>query len=447
MSDINQLVNQDLDHMVRDLDYVSMVNAAIVTNEMWSREGDDKAVAVRGGERFRVYEEEPAEADQDAKPPRNIESMTVKDYLDNGNDTEFQKYGYYYMKMKKYSALTKASVDDLATSFTDTMANKTKWIGGKASKTRDLQCRRALTQAYLGGNTYSTTVSGTSVTEIALKDVNGFMTVYETGIPFEVSASHPLPVTITNAVLGTVTRNVIGCTPGVRNDADDTIPGTITLSAAVSQIALGDHVISSQAPPHSAPNGKSSPFNIEAADTLNLTMIMDFMATLNSHGAEPNSSGFNHFIGDTSHWSQLWRDSAFREAYRGQYQSSQLREGAPVVVGNTLFEFSHIPARSTNENGVLVRRAVVTSAGCLTKGYYEKDPKQTYATVGNIHNTSYDATHKVHHVIRKAIDAEADMVSMLYKAYWGFSARTDSLSKTGDYPNSPLKRGVGFFSA
>ena len=302
-------------------------------------------------------------------------------------------------------------------------------------------------QGYLGGNSYSTTVSGTSVTEIALKDTNGFTTVYEGGIPFPVSAEHPLQVEITNATLGTVTRNVIGCTPGTRNDADDTIPGTITLSAAVGQIALGDNVLSSQAPPHNLPNGKSSAYNIESTDTITLTMIMDILATMNSHGGERNDSGYNHFIGDTTHQAQLWRDAAFREAYRGQYGSPQLKDGAPVIVGDTIFMFSHIPARSVNENGVLVRRAVVTGKGCLTKGYYEKDPKQTYASIGNIHNKTYDAVHKVHHSVRKPIDADGDLVAMSYKAYWGFACRTDSLSKTGDNPNSPLKRGVGLLTA
>lgn len=447
MASIHQLANQNLDHMVEKGLWIGLVNASLIMNTRWAENADMKAIPVHQGQDFKINESESAQPKQDPSDPYNIESRTVGDVIYDGVEMKYQKYGYFKMDMATYTGGTEALNNDLAMEFTDTSEAKASFIGDEAALTRDLQSRRALTQAYLGGNSYVTTASGTAVTDLDLKDVNGFLEVVLAGVPTPVSATNPLPVTITNGVLGSVTRNVIGVTKGTRNDEDDTIPGTITLSAAVSQIAVGDNVVSSQAPPHNAPNGKSSAYDIENTDIMNMNLVMDMLATLQSHGVKPHKGGFYQFMGDTVHQAQFWRDPAFQSAYRGLYGNKEIKDGAKIVLGNIVFDFSHQPATSLNENGVMVRRAVVSAEGALVNGYYEKDPAQSYNYTGPSINESYDAVNKIHHYIAKGVGVQGSRAVMTYKAFWGFAARQDSLSKFGQYKDARYKRGIGLLTS
>lgn len=238
MGNIHQLVNQNLDHMVEGGHFLGMVNSGLKQNKRWCKNATMRPIPVREGESFNINEAESAKPRQDPSTPTNIETHDVENVIYNGITMRHQKQGKFPIYMNKWDDGTEALIDDLALQFADTMKEKTDWIADTAMLTRDLQCRRTQTQGYLGGNTYSTTVSGSAVTVIAVKDTNGFAKVTKNGIEFGVDGTNFLPVTITNANTGPVVRNVIGVTPGTRNDEDDTVPGTITLSASVSEIAL-----------------------------------------------------------------------------------------------------------------------------------------------------------------------------------------------------------------
>lgn len=447
MGNIHQLVNQNLDHMVEKGTWLGLVNTSLKQNTRWGENAQMLPVPVRKGQDYKIEESENAEPDQDPISPITLAGRTVKDVVYDGLDVDYQKYGYFNIEMNEYSRGTEAFIEDLALSFADASAEKAAWVGQKAGLTRDLQSRRTLTQAYLGGNTYVTTLSLTSVTTLDVKDINGFKEVVINGVPFPVSVTTPLPITITNATLGTVSRQVTGFTEGTRVDGDDTIPGTITISVAVSEIAVGDNIVSSQVSPHNAPGGKSSAFDITGSDVITLNLVMDMLATLQSHGVNPHAGGFYQFMGDTTHQAQFWRDTAFQRAYTGHYGNKEMEQGAKIRMGNIEFDFSHQPAFSTNESGVLVRRSIVTADGALINGFYEKDPKQTYSEVGDSHNHSFDAVNKIHHTIAKNVGAKAKRIIMSYQAYWGFAARQDSLSKFGQYKDARYKRGIGLLTA
>lgn len=446
---INQLENIDLQHLVESGNWMGGINANLMPNEMFVKAsgGTWEPLPKRRGESFRVNESEVGEPDQDPVTPVNIESRTVKDYFNNGLDPDYQKQGYFEIGIHKWASKTEVLADDSHASFADLWEPAMRYIGEKASYTFDLQARRALNKAYLGGNTYVTTLSASPVTELDVADTNGFNIVYEDGIPYPVSASHPLAVTIVNGTLGTVTRNVVGCTPGTRVDADDTVPGSIELSAAVDEIAVGDSVTSSQAPPHIAPNGKTSPFDIDSDDLLDMVSVFDILSALTSHGNAPFKDGHFHFIGGTNYISQFWRDPDFKSAVQGQYGSKIFTEGMPVTIGNITFHFSHRAAESMGPNGVKIRRAVILADRALCRGYWEKDPAQEYNNYGTTNARSYDPTTKIHTVITFPRDDLGERYTCAYKSYQGFAARTSHLAKFGDYPDAPYKMGVGLFSA
>lgn len=446
---INQLENLGLQHLVESGNWAGGINAHLTPNEMYVRAAGDawKPLPKRKGESFHINESQVANPDQDPVTPVNITSRTVKDYFNNGQDPEYQKQGYFEIALHKWSAHTEVEEDDAATSFSDTWIPAMKFIGEKAGFTFDLQARRVLTQAYLGGNTYASAASGSSITVVSVADTNGFKTKYDDGVPFPVSPSYPLQVTIVNGTLGTITRNVVGCAPGSRNNGDDTVPGTITLGTAIAEIDIGDPITSSQAPPHIAPNGKTTPFDIEDDDLLDMVSVMDILAALTSHNNSPFKDGRFHFIGDTRYISQFWRDPDFKSAVQGQYGSKIFEEGMPVTIGNITFHFTSRPPRSVNPGGVTVRRALILADSALCRGYWEKDPTQEYSLYESSHAKTYDPKTKIHTVITFPRDNLAERYTVAYKSYQGFAARTAHLAQFGDYPDAPYKMGVGLFSA
>ena len=444
---LNQLENIDLAHMVEDGRFIGAINAHLTPTQMYSMAGRWSPVPHRIGENHKINESQVAEPDQDDVTPVNIESRTVRDYFNNGVDPEYQKHGYFYLNMKKWSAKTEVLEDDAALAFADIWEPATKFIGEKAGMTLNLQSRRCLTQAYFGGNTYSKTVSASPVTDIDVADINGFKTVYELGIPFPVSGSHPLSVTITNTVLGEVVRNVTAAVEDERDNDSDEISGTLTISASIAQIAVGDNILSSQAPPHIAPNGKSSAYDIEADDTIDLTSVFSVLAALLSFNNSPMADGSFHFIGDVNHIPQFWEDTKFANAVQGQYGSQVYKDGMPLKLGNITFHFDSRPARSENADGVMVRRALILAEGALARGYYEKDPTQTYGKYTGNHDKMYDAVNKIHYVIAHPRDDLGERMTFSYKAYQGFAARTAHLAQFGNNPTAPYKMGVGLLTA
>lgn len=444
---INQLINQQLDHMVVTGTWSTMVRGYLKPNQNYTLAAEWEAMEKNMGEDFKIPEKEVATPDQDPVQTPSLDSRTVADRFFTGQAPVHQHFGYAKMVMGMYTRFTEKNRNDLHTAFTKTTLEAAEWIADKGGITADLQSRRALTQAYLGGNSYVTTLSASPVTTLALKDTNGFKTKYVLGVPMPVSVTYPLAVTITNATLGTITRNVTGCTPGTRNDADDTIPGTITISVAVAEIAVGDNVRSSQCPPHLAPNGKSSPYDIDADDTIDFQTAMSIMALLGGHGNKGVYGNHFLFIGDFQHQAQFWADPDFRDLYTGQYGSSELKEGAPVTAGNTTYLFSNRPPVSVNESGVPVRRAVILGKGALVRGYWDKDPSESYGTADSRYDETYDAKNRFKTIIQKPNDNLGLIYTFSYLAYWGFCARTAHLAQFGEYPDAPHKFGVGLFSA
>jgi hypothetical protein len=442
-------VSSEINKLVKTGQYLGMINAGLKQRQAWHKGAEWEPAPVRDGQDFRINEAEPAKPKQQPSSIPNPDSTTITDILFSGETKRHQKHGYYTMVMNKWRDLTSVKIDDLAATFKDTMKEKMQWISDSAGLTRELQCRRAQLQAYLGGNAYATAAFSSADNEIELSDTNGFTEVIEAGVPFPVSSSHPLKVFITNGTLGTVERNVTGCTPGTLNEDDDTVPGTITLSATIAEIDIGDQILSEQAPVSVRPGGKSTSWALDADDKLSFNMVIRIAATMKDFNIRPHSDGLFHFTGDSEHFYDLWQDSVFREAYRGQYNSSEWKDGNAIQLAGVLFDFSNQPANSENEAGVLVKRFLVTGQGALKQGYYKEEPKQTYADIASspLTKTVYDAENRVRHIVQMPINVYDDVAHMAWEANWGFAPRRDALAHFGKKPKASYKRGVGGHTA
>ena len=117
-----------------------------------------------------------------------------------------------------------------------------------------------------------------------------------------------------------------------------------------------------------------------------------------------------------------------------------------MKIGNVLFDFSHRPARSVNESGATVRRAVILAEGALIRGHFDTDPKDMYNWTGPTHNEIYYNVNHYYSIISKPIDRLAKIVTFSFLAYWGFTTRTSHLAQFGDFAASPYKLGCGLFS-
>lgn len=440
-------VNSEINKLVKTGQYLGMINAGLKMKQAWHLGAEWEPAPSRDGQDFRINEAEPAKPKQKPSAVVNPDSTSITDILFSGEAKKHQKHGYYVMNVNKWRDLTSAKIDDLATTFKDTAKEKMNWIADSAGLTRDLQCRRTQLQAYLGGSSYATVAHVSSGTAFEVNDVNGFLEVREAGVPFPVSVSHPLTVKITNGTLGTVTRAVVGVTYDEEDlvEGDDTIPGTLTLGSAIAEVDIGDPIQSEQSAVIVRPGGKSSSWALDADDKINFNMITRIAATMKDFNIRPHSDGLFHFTGDSEHFYDLWQDEIFREAYRGQYQSSEWKEGNAITVAGILFDFANQAANSENEAGVLVKRFLVTGQGALKQGYYKESPKQTYSDIASspLTKTVYDAVNKVTHIIQMPINVFNDVVHFAWEADWGFAARTDSLAQFGKKPKATYKRGVG----
>lgn len=440
-------VNSEINKLVKTGQYLGVINAGLKQKQVWNDGAEWEAAPFRDGQDFRINEAEPAKPKQKPSSIVDPDSTAITDILFSGETKKHQKHGYYTMLMDKWRDLTSAKVDDLAATFKDTSKEKMRWIAESAGLTRDLQCRRKLLQAYLGGETYATAAFASAAAAIQVQDVNGFIEVRVAGVPFPVSVSHPLNVTITNGTLGVISRTVIGVTYDENDlvEEDDTIPGTLTLGSTIAEIDIGDPIASEQASVIVRPGGKSSSWALDSDDKITFNMITRIAATMKDFNINPHADGWFHFTGDSDHFYDLWQDSIFREAYRGQYNSSEWQAGNAITVAGIRFDFSNQNANSDNESGVLVKRFLVTGQGALKQGYFKEEPKQTYSDIASspLTKTVYDAVNRVTHIVQMPINVYNDVVHMAWEANWGFAARTDSLAQFGKKPLATHKRGVG----
>lgn len=442
MGSIHNL-NSDLDHTVENDLALGTFNDALDKRLAYGQCFEDVPVPNHDGELFwRARKENPQPKQDASAPPGN-------DSIDSGMTANYAKTEKWPAQLRSYDGMTKTNTMAAMVNFADTFKRDMEWLGKEAAYTLDLQQRRTLNQAYHGGCTNaSENDSSSTLTVFDVYDTNGLTFSYVNGARKAVSASNPVAVQITNTNDGTVTRNITTVVQGTRVDADDTIPGTITLSASINAIAIGNLVKAVSCPPQLRPNARTSPATIQAGDKLDFDTVVDAATYLGLNGIMPHSDiGRYRFIGDRTHFASMWKNSAFREAYRGQYGSSDWKDGNRIEVMGIEFDFSHQLAVSTNASGVKVRRALVTGEGVGERYYYEGEPDYLDRNIGPQYLTVHDPETHINLIIRRPIDAKAKVFTTSWEAYVGFSATTDSLSNFGEHTSATFKRAVGIQTA
>lgn len=429
----------DLDHTVESDLAIGTFNGSLRRRLIYGQSFDDVPVNRNDGETFwRARKENPTPQQDPVTPPDN-------DSIDSGMTAGYAKTEKWPTRIYRFQGMTKTNTAAAMVNFADTYPRDLEWLGGQAAMTLDLQDRRTLNQAYHGGCTVAAENDNSStLTQFDVDDTNGLTFSYVNGVRKVVSGSNTVAVQITNTNNGTVTRQISAVTQGTRVDGDDTIPGTITITASINAIAIGNLVKAVSCPPQLRPNGRTSPHTIQAGDKLDFDTVVDASTYLGLNGTDPHqSTGLYHFLGDRTHFSALWKNSAFREAYRGQYKSDEFRLGNRIECMGIMFDWSHNLAQSVNRNGVTVRRALVTGEGIAERYYYEGEPKQIQRDIGTLHNQIHDPETHITITQRKPLDANAEVFTTSWKSLTGRACTTDSLANFGEHIYAIFRRGVG----
>ena len=436
-------LSTDLDHTVESDLAIGTFNNALQRRLIYGQSFDDVAVKNNDGEVFwRARKENAAPTQDPVTPPSN-------DSIDSGHTAVYAKTEKWPVRLYRFGGMTKTNTAAAMVNFQDTYERDLEFIAGQAGATLDLQDRRTLNQAYHGGCTNaSETDSDSTLSSFDVYDTNGFTFSYVNGVRKSVSGSNTVAVYITNTNDGTVLRQISAVVQGTRVDADDTIPGTITLTADIDAIAIGNLVKAVSCPPQLRPNGRTSPATIQAGDKLDFDTVVDAASYLGLNGVEPHqSTGMYHFLGDRTHFSSLWKSSAFREAYQGRYDSSEFRLGNRFECLGIMFDWTHNQAQSNNASGIKVRRALVTGEGIGERYFYEGEPNYLSKEIGPLFNQIHDPESHITLTIRKPLDANAEVFTTTWKSFTGRACTTDSLKNFGEHIYACFVRGVGIQTA
>jgi hypothetical protein len=284
-------------------------------------------------------------------PPANTDNSS-------GLTPKVNTYEQYSVTLAQYADTVDTNMLSSGIASVDLYKEAAEDLGKQAGQSLDLISRQTMYQAYAGGRTYLT-AGATAATTVTVKDISGFNFVYVNGVRQATSVSNPHPVSITES--GTpAARNVTGVTPGALNLSSDRIPGTLTLSAAVTSF-IGDRVVSNFAPVSIRPNGKSTAFNIAAGDVMTFAVLNAASHTLMSLGVPVHpETGYYHAYLDPFQIQQLVNDNAIQKVYETREDSAVFQRGAVGVVANCLVMNALQAPNEANEAGVTVRRGIVT---------------------------------------------------------------------------------------
>ena len=245
----------------------------------------------------------------------------------------------------------------------DQFLQNAKVTGIQAIQSLDRIARRALFNAYFGGNTRVTVTNGAAQTTVKVDDIRGFYQAPTNGVMAAVGGGNPLTLTVgSNAytLIGAVADGVV--TNGVVNaatvggtvplplmtfsgagsntsTAPDGFSGTLTFSGnvTVADATLGNAVTAANASSIIRPSGRATTAALQATDTLTMQNILDGVALMRlnnvpgvgmdgSTSAAAGNEPYNLYL-DPKSSRQLFADPDFKQLFQGQGSSNGTFKG------------------------------------------------------------------------------------------------------------------------
>ena len=335
-------------------------------------------------------------------------------------------------------------------------------LGLQAGQSINQIARNALFQAYLSGQTLSTTAINTTDTQVQVSAINGFTDVVIPGgnvAPQPVSAAFPLPITIGTGATA-VSASVIGFVPN--NPADLNGPGTLLLAAAVgTAFTIRTSIVSQFAPKVVRSAAGNSVDAIGVADTVTFQQVINGVAFLRRAMVQPHDDGFYHAHVSSLMNAQFFADPVFQRLNQSLPEHTIYKEGFIGTIAGVMFFMnlespetqnsgnltataqngiyaSGVGGEVTNGQGVNIGRILVTGKGSVYEKYLDESQYVTEAgTTGKIgefdviNNGLTIQTERIRLVMRAPLDRLQQTVSTSWSISTSFPTPSDITAPSG----------------
>ena len=314
--------------------------------------------------------------------------------------------------------------------------------GEQAARSLDELARKALFNAYFGGNTRVRVSLGSASTTLAVDDIRGFTTVFVNGVQTAVSATNPLQVMING---NSYQLTAAAADPTSVSMAPNGVSGELTFSQPVLQVdgTQGNTVTAATASAILRPNGRGNTSQILTTDQLDMSTLLSAVATLRQNAVPDIDGAYNCYL-DPQSARQLFNDQAFQRLFTGATNTNAVYKRGMV---NDFLGLRFVPTTEAfvqahpSIQGATVRRPIVCGRGALIEGDFagmdRPDVAPKDALVSIVDNVAM--------VTREPLDRLQQIIAQSW--YWigGFVAPSDTTTTTQTIPtanNAAFKRAV-----
>lgn len=369
-------------------------------------------------------------------------------------------YEQWTATLSQYADSIDTNMLTSATALSNLFLSNVKGLGLQAGQSVNRIARNALFQAYLSGQTVTTTAPLTGDTTLQVASLNGFTAVTipsGQAPPQAVSSAFPLPITIN----GTTAATVIGFVPNNPNDLSG--PGMLLLQAAVGVVGLAirTSVKSAYAPRIVRSAAGNSVDAIGAGDTLVLQQIINAVAFLRRANVQPHEDGLYHAHISPLSNAQVYADPvyqnlnkslpeymAYKQGFIGETQGvaffmntespETFNTGTQVATASSGVYGTEIGAEVVNGAGVAIGRVILTGRGAMYENYFDESQLVTEAgTTGKIgefdvnNNGISVMTERVRLIMRAPLDKLQQNISTSWSITTSFPVPSDITAPSG----------------
>lgn len=333
------------------------------------------------------------------------------------------------VKMNKWGNALNTNLLTTSISMENQVIRNSRDLGLNAGKSLEKFARRMYSAAYGGGTTYVTT-NAANVNTVNVANAFGFDMVMVTGVQTQVSTTNKLLITVNSTSV-----NVTGVS-GVTIDKDiDWAPATLTLDALVIAV-VGDLVKASTAPILRMPGGITNPYLLTSASLLTVQDLLYMEATMTNDNVEAMAeTGYYHAVIDSFGYNNLYTDTNFSSAMRGQGQDDIYARQALGAFSGFLFFKTSLPpndTRTLNAGALRIYGSLIAGDMSGIEGRYtDIDKLNDLAALGvGVIVNDYDEESGIMLQYRAPLDLSGEVITQSWKYLGGFTQWTDSLTLT-----------------
>lgn len=361
--------------------------------------------------------------------------------LDNGMTSSQWSVEQFTVGMNQYNDTIDLNIVTEKVGLASQFLQNAKVNGIQAKQTLDMLAQAAFFQVYGGGNTIVNVTLGAAGPTIHVDNILGFMSAPQDGVMNPVSSTNTLNVTINGNPY-----TIIGATPDGINASlvPYGVSGSLTASANVS-IADGtanNAVAMANGPIVVRPNAKATWQALASSDWLTLSSLLQCRSLLVNNNVPQFPGGFYRVLLNSTSMTQLFSDSMFEWAFRGEYKSTEYQSGRIYrLLG---LEFMENTETYMQANGsVNIQRPIMVGQGALIEGDFE-GAAAAYRGAGDSEGEVHDVDGIVQ-VTRAPLDRLKQIIAQSWYSIVGFTVPTDMVATQAIIPTaskSYWKRGV-----